>query len=68
MQHVRYSVKVFREQSNSSTASKQTDTDPQLEEQNNQYCPVIPAIGNERQPHDLERQIATQEARNEIFG
>ncbi|GIY47368.1 hypothetical protein CDAR_501951 [Caerostris darwini] len=68
MQHVRNSVKVFSQQSNTSTGSKHADTDPQLEELNNQYSPVILGIGNESEPHNLDHHIATQETRKEIFG
>ncbi|GIY67923.1 hypothetical protein CDAR_619891 [Caerostris darwini] len=61
-------VKVFRQLSNSSTGSKRADKVPQLEEQNNQYSPLILIIGNEREPQNLEQKIATQEKRKEIFG
>ncbi|GIY47360.1 hypothetical protein CDAR_501911 [Caerostris darwini] len=68
VKHVRYSVEVFRQHSNASTGSKDTEVDPQLEEQNNQYCPLIPAIGSKREPQILEHHITAQETRKQIFG
>ncbi|GIY10936.1 hypothetical protein CEXT_219761 [Caerostris extrusa] len=63
MQHVRISVKIFRQQTNSCTGSKHADFDPQLEKEKNQYCLLILMFGNESEPQNLDHHIATQETR-----
>ncbi|GIY52842.1 hypothetical protein CDAR_432681 [Caerostris darwini] len=68
MQHVRYSVKVFRQQSNFTTGLKHVDVDPHLQEQNHQCRPFILAHGNETHPQKLDHHIETYDTWNQNFG